>query len=103
MAQEACLDGDILTSFEGFCTTGEWLQSGSSGAAPEPSGARWSKESGSYDEPLQSSSGQLHTTYLLCSHPFGSTFAEQLRSGSTNHQFYMLNGAAPEPKAEQLT
>ena len=21
MAQEACLDGDILTSFEGFCTT----------------------------------------------------------------------------------
>ena len=22
MAQEACLDGDILTSFEGFCTTG---------------------------------------------------------------------------------
>ena len=23
MAQEACLDSDILTSFEGFCTTAE--------------------------------------------------------------------------------
>ena len=26
MAQEACLDGDILTSFEGFCTTVEHSQ-----------------------------------------------------------------------------
>ena len=86
----------------------EQLWSGS-GAAPEPSGARWSTEGGSY-EPLQSSSGRLHTFHLLCStllhlalellqsrspkfafwaHPFGSAFAEQLWGGSANHQFYM--------------
>ena len=36
------------------------------GAAPEPSGARWSTEGGSY-EPLWSSSGRLHIFLLLCS------------------------------------
>ena len=76
----------------------------SSGAAPEPNGARWSTEGGSY-EPLWSSSGQLHTIYLVCStllhllwsHPRAAhpnfpyeftLLAPLLRSSSTNHQFY---------------